>query len=126
MWFLKGTQITFHFGGNMYTQNISTKTIETRIVGVSYENRQSVVAQLQQGEQVLLIRQPENSYDENAVMVTRQNGQQFGYLNRELAAMLATRLDRYGKPLMAYVSSLVGGYSAYSSLGVTIRFQLPE
>jgi single-stranded-DNA-specific exonuclease len=110
----------------MYTMNVSTRFIETRVVGVTFENRQAVVALLTEREQVFLIREPDNAFDFNAVKVQRWDHQQFGYLNRELAKILAPRMDRFGRSVKATVSRLTGGYYADSSLGVLIKFYLPE
>ena len=110
----------------MYTMNVHTHTIETRVVGVSFNNRQAVVALLTEREQVYLIREPGNAFDSNAVMVVRWDHKQFGYLNRELAKILAPRMDRYGRPVKATVSRLTGEYYPGSSLGVLIKFYLPE
>jgi len=94
-------------------------------VGVTYEGRQVVVAQLQVGEKVYLVRDLHNPFDQNAIKVVRRDGQQFGFLNKDLAAVLSTRLDQYGRSLKASVSSLMGGYYADSNLGVVIKFKLP-
>jgi len=110
----------------MHTENITNQTIHTRVVGVSFEKRQSVVACLQLGEKVLLIREPENRFDPNAVKVIRQDGRQFGYLDRYLAAELVVTLDRFGESVLAEVALLTGGHYIGSSLGVVIKFDLPE
>ena len=107
-------------------QTIATRSIQTRVVGVTYEGRQAVVAQLQEGEQVFLVRDPNNTFDHNAIKVVRLNGQQVGFLDRNLAARVSTRLDDYGQPVQAYVSSITGGFYPGSCLGVLIRFELPE
>jgi len=110
----------------MYTQNISTRTIQARVVGTTFNGRQSVVAQLKQGEKVILERDPHNPYDCHAIKVVRQNGQHFGYLDRFLAAKLASQLDHYGRPVKAIVSALSGGYYAGSNLGVMVQFEIPD
>jgi len=110
----------------MNTMNVSTRSIETRVVGVSFNNRQAVVALLTEREQIFLIREPDNAFDSNAVKVVRWDHQQFGYLNRELAKIMAPRMDRYRRSVKATVSRLTGGYYADSSLGVLIKFRLPE
>jgi single-stranded-DNA-specific exonuclease len=107
----------------MYT-NITTQSFETRVVGVTFENRQAVVALLTMWEKVYLVRDPMNPYDPNAIKVVRWDHQQFGYLNRELAKILAPRMDHYGRRVKATVSRLTGGYYADSSLGVL--FHLAE
>jgi single-stranded-DNA-specific exonuclease len=110
----------------MCIQSISTRTIQARIVGTSFNGRQAVVAQLQEREQVFLVRDPNNVFDRNAIKVVRKNGQQVGFLDRYLAARLSARLDNYGQPLQAYISSITGGFYPGSCLGVLIRFELPE
>jgi len=47
-------------------------------------------------------------------------------LNRELAKILAPRMDRYGRPVKATVTTLIGGNNPGSRLGVLIKFYLPE
>jgi HIRAN domain len=46
---------------------------------------------------IQLVREPDNKYDENAIMVLLpdrlQGGKQLGYIRRESAAMLAPKLD---------------------------------
>ncbi|XP_078133618.1 helicase-like transcription factor isoform X2 [Sander vitreus] len=46
-----------------------------------------------QGEMVGLVRQPENLYDRNAVMVANIYGNQVGHIKRELAAAMAHIMD---------------------------------
>lgn len=99
--------------------------VETRVVGVTFGNRQSVIAQLAAGEQLWLKREPENPYDHNAIIVERQNGQEIGHIKRELAAILAPHLDDFGKPLQATVTDILGGYYEDSALGVQIKFHVP-
>jgi len=102
------------------------KPIETKVVGVTYEGRQSIVALLKVGEEVQLIREPENPYDRNSIRVLRKNGQCLGFIGKLLAAELAPKFDNYGKPVEAVVTSITGGYYSNSNLGVTIKFNLPE
>lgn len=103
-----------------------TRTIETKVVGVTFNNRQSVVAQLRLGETLFLRRDPTNPYDRNAIQVVRQNGQQVGFISRLLAASIAPMLDRYGKPVAATVTALTGGTDGAPTRGVRITFATPE
>ena len=100
--------------------------IETRVVGVTFDARQAAVAQLHVGERVWLRREPHNPHDYHAIRVERHTGQQFGYLDRILAAQLAHRFDAHGKPVPAVITSLPGGYAPYAALGVRIRFTVPR
>jgi uncharacterized membrane protein YeaQ/YmgE (transglycosylase-associated protein family) len=59
-------------------------------------------------------------------MVVTSNTQQIGFLDRYLAAMLSKRMDQHGGVLQAVVSGLVGDTCEGWSLGVRIKFELPE
>ena len=105
---------------------LSKHLIETKVKGVVYEGRQEVVAELQVGEEIKLVRDPHNPYDRNAIKVMCKDGQQIGFLPRELAADLASRFDNYGQPVKGNVAAVLGGYYSDSRVGVTIKFRPPE
>ncbi len=46
----------------------------TKVVGVTYENRQDVLASLEPGVELLLRRDSQNEYDANAIAVTLLDG----------------------------------------------------
>lgn len=92
----------------------------TKVVGVTFEDRQEVVATLCEGEKLLLVRERENIYDQNAVRVENQSGQQLGYLNARLAKHFAPLLDR-GEAYNVNVSQVTGGLD--KNYGVNIIIQ---
>lgn len=105
---------------------IHGRVITTRIVGVSFENRQETIAKLHEGDRLWLEREPENRFDSNAIKVLRNNSEQIGFLNRFLAQAIAPYLDALGHPLRAKVLHLTGSsYDGYS-LGAAIQFKLPS
>ncbi|MBC5799076.1 MAG: DEAD/DEAH box helicase [Candidatus Eremiobacteraeota bacterium] len=91
----------------------------TKIVGVSFEGRQNVVAGLLPGNALALVREPDNLHDANAVAV-RFGLLHLGYLRREIAHRLAANLDR-GDRYAASVGSITGGGARH--VGVNIRVQ---
>ena len=103
----------------------SGSRICTRVAGVTFNGRQSVIASLSNGEEILLKREPTNPYDPNAICVEHQNGQQIGYLNRHLAATLAPFFDENRLPVTACVQCLTGSQRPGYSLGVVISFFVP-
>lgn len=79
----------------------------TKIVGVSFEGRQDVVAGLRPGASLELQRRPDNAFDSNAIEV-RYGALQIGFLRREIAAHVAPAMDA-GATYRARIASLTGG-----------------
>ena len=103
-----------------------SRVVRTKVVGVTFENRQEVIARLRMGDRVWLDREPDNPHDGNAIAVCRSNGEMAGYINRHLAACIAPYFDAYGFPVKGRVTALTGsGWGGYS-LGVVIVFKLPK
>lgn len=102
------------------------RVITTRIVGVTFEGRQEVVAKLYEGDRIWLERELDNPFDPNAIQVCRNNTEQIGYLNRFLAQNISPYMDALGHPLKGKVVMLTGSaYDGYT-LGVVIAFKLPH
>lgn len=89
----------------------------TKVVGVTFEGRQDVVAGLVEGATLAFERQPDNPHDPNAIAV-RYGALQLGYLKREIAKHLAPKFDD-GVRYRASVASITGGGTR--SVGVNIR-----
>lgn len=65
----------------------------TKVVGVTFDNRQSLVEQLAAGQPLELYREKDNAHDENAIAVLA-DGAQIGYLKRNIARHLAPNFDQ--------------------------------
>src|ERR1700758_3718467 len=76
------------FLGDPYSSIGGASSFHTKIVGVSFEGRQDVVAGLRVGYDVDLVRQPENPKDANAIAV-RYGALQVGFLRAGIAKHLA-------------------------------------
>jgi len=100
------------------------KDFITKIVGVTFENRQENIKKIRAGETILLIREPNNPYDENAIAVKTRSGLSLGHISRESAFELAPRLDRLGHSLEGKVLAVTGGDKG-RSYGVNISFSIP-
>lgn len=105
---------------------VKGRVITTKVVGVTFEGRQEIVARLQMGDRVWLEQEPENPYDHNAIKVCRSNGEQFGYLSRQLAAWVVPHFRAYGYPVKGRVTLLTGSTWGDYALGVVISFKLPK
>jgi len=96
----------------------------TKVVGVTFANRdgtkrQHVFSRCRRFERLLVAREEDNPVDPNAVWVRRLNGEQLGYLERQLAAEIAPRLRR-GWQYAALIKAIVGGEPSAPTLGVVI------
>lgn len=85
----------------------------TKVVGVTKRNddgssRQQILSTCSAGEALVLDSEPENPYDQNAIKVLRQNGQQLGYLKTELAEQVADEAAS-GFTFTVFVKELTGG-----------------
>ncbi len=98
---------------------------EVRVVGVAYEGRQSVVKNLQPNDAVVLKREPYNPYDCNAIKVIDQEDKQIGYIDRNLAAILAHQLDRLKDDIRGSVVNSNPNSYPIGTLGVIIQFDVP-
>jgi hypothetical protein len=105
---------------------VKGRVITTRVVGVTFEGRQEVVARLQRGDRVWLEMQPTNPYDRNAIKVCHENGEMVGYLSRQLAASIHPYFKAYGFPVRGRVTLLTGGSWDGYTLGCMITFKLPK
>ena len=76
--------------------------LDTDIAGVGHKNanntsRQRIVSESKLGELLILEHEKGNRHDANAIRVLRQNGEQLGYLPREIAYEVMQRWTRNGK-----------------------------
>ncbi len=88
----------------------------TKIVGVTFEGRQDLIAGLQPGQELELVRQPENQFDANAVAV-HFGRLQLGFVRKPIAARIAPNIDA-GERYRAEVRHITGGGTR--SVGVNI------
>jgi len=105
--------------------------VTTRVAGVTFEGRQSVIARLTYGDNLVLVREPDNPHDSNAIKVVwEQTGEQVGYINKNLAKNIAPIIDNYAYTSDDYIEALIerltGREDPELSMGVEINFMLPE
>jgi single-stranded-DNA-specific exonuclease len=91
----------------------------TKVVGVSFEGRQDSAGGLSAADELQLIREPENSYDANAIAV-RYGSLQIGFLRREIAKRLAPNIDA-GDRYVARVASITGGGKRSTGVNIHVR-----
>jgi single-stranded-DNA-specific exonuclease len=94
------------------------ESFHTKLAGVTFEGRQEVVARLAPGTPLRLDRQADNEFDACACALFDPQGDQVGFLNRRLAAVLAPAIDA-GADYEVNVSEVTGGVEG-ASLGVNV------
>lgn len=101
-------------------QNIgNADSFFTKATGVTFDNRQFLIAQLQKGQSIQLQREPDNEHDANAIALLA-DGCQIGYLKRGIAKYLAPNMDD-GAIYEAFVADVTG--SEELNYGVNLFIQ---
>jgi hypothetical protein len=100
--------------------------IITKVVGVTFENRQIIIKQLHIGEMLELVQEPENPYDPNAVKVISRSGEDIGYLNKRLAEEVQWYFDASWLSRYAEILDIIGDSSEGQNIGVVIKIYPPS
>lgn len=98
------------------------------IVGERHDNedgtsRQQELARCQPGEAVSLVREPGNPHDPMAVAIITARGVRVGYLRRDRAVWIGSKIDR-GYDVRAIVERVKGSSLPGSLLGLVIRVNM--
>lgn len=113
------------FYSSEYLKNGSYKNLAeqnkfyTKIAGVTFEQRQERIKDLEIGQELILCREPENPHDANAIAVYAGE-QQLGYLKRTLAQQLAVLMDK-GNRYQALVAQVTGGQEQHYGVNILIE-----
>ena len=80
--------------------------IRTRVAGCQYqENMRERIEQVEEGEILTFYREPENPYDELAILVLNDEGNKIGYVPRKDNTVIANLMDA-GKRIYAKASAV--------------------
>ena len=98
------------------------------ICGERFDNedgtsRQDELRRCSPGELITLMREPDNPHDHMAVAVYSCRGVQVGYLGRERACWIGSKMDR-GYLVAGIVHRVKGAHLAGSALGLVLRLNL--
>ena len=114
---------------------MKTKTLFSKVVGVTFEGRQKILAQMQGFEIIQLRPEPDNKYDGNAIAVwvafppeAQMEPAHIGYIPKELASEIAPHMD--GEFFIGEVDHMIGGFQTRegenASLGCVICVEIPD
>lgn len=80
-------------------------------------NYQHALARATPGDSVMLVRDPGNQFDANAIFAATTSGQKLGYLSRVDAANLASSMSQRH---VAKIHQLTGGMADYPFIGCRV------
>lgn len=100
--------------------------LNTKIRGVTFKNsdgtsRQQIISRLKDTTPINLVRDYGNRHDRNAIKVINDKGEQLGWVAKEIARDLASKMDA-GKQHSASITTLTGG--GVYTMGVKIRIKV--
>jgi len=96
------------------------ETIKTKIKGTTFiKDCQDKLKNLQKGQRLLLIREPENEADKNAIAVYTEDFDKLGFIGKDLAESFAGPMD-LGATYFAEVLEVTGGTENKDFLGCNI------
>lgn len=114
------------------------KQFHTKVRGVTFTNvdgtpRQTIIAKCVVGERLLLVREPDNPHDNQAVKVCRETGELIGYLGEHVAGSaqdfvgVAGQLDggRIASAVIARISLVDDSESPVFAVVIEIIISLP-
>ena len=76
-----------------YDEATNTITLRTESKGLRYEERTPRLDYLSVGDSVQLIREPNNPFNENNIMILSEQGESLGSLSAELCNVIAPLMD---------------------------------
>ena len=104
-----------------YDEVTNTITLRTESKGLRYEERTPRLDYLAVGDPVQLIREPNNPFNENNIMILSEQGESLGSLSAELCNVIAPLVDLgYAAIKSAHVSYIerIRDRSRYAKQGV--------
>lgn len=97
-----------------------------RVAGVTFDNRQQIIARLHLMQAVRLQSDPLNPHDCYAVRVETLAGEQIGFVPKEQSRQISELLNSGEVSAVGWVNELTGGTPEYSNRGVVIGVEISE
>ncbi|WP_260928240.1 HIRAN domain-containing protein [Novosphingobium sp. 9] len=115
--------ICSHMGHEMGWSDFSLPAVGEQHDNEDGTSRQDELARCQPGEMLTLAREPENEHDPMAVAVLSCRGVKVGYLRRDRAVWIGSKIDR-GFDVRAIVERVKGIQLHGSPLGLVMRVNM--
>ncbi|WP_433947007.1 HIRAN domain-containing protein [Paenibacillus sp. SN-8-1] len=72
---------------------VSSKSQRIPVVGINVGSRLKAIQSLNEGDALQLVREPENPFDKNAIMVYTKDGREIGFMAKDWASIFAYKMD---------------------------------
>ena len=87
-------------------------------MGTSFDGRQQLIKNLSIGQALILVREPENEYDPNAIAIYNQSDEHLGYVAKETAAKINNDVKQGN--VVCTVAEITGGTAGKENFGCNI------
>jgi len=89
-----------------------SRSFFTKVAGVTFEGRQRIISRCSKGDELILLRDPNDRFDKGAIRVLRLYGQQLGFVPADVSRCgdpsgLASQMDR-GSEYSCRIANLTG------------------
>lgn len=112
---------------------MNKQVIYSKVNGTTFNGRQDVIAEMVNGQKCVLIPDPQNEYDKNAIGVwccEMENAdwkrELIGYIPKDRAAEIVSKIPTEG--LACVVDEITGGFATYAGekafYGVILRIEI--
>lgn len=99
---------------------VDKQSFMTKIVGVSFDQRQSCISELCEGDLLSVVREKDNAYDPHALALYDKQKRHLGYIRKEIAAVLSPVIDAKDLSYQARVASVSEKDDTHTLQGVNI------
>lgn len=96
--------------------------LKIKVRGVTYNNRQENIKKLHIGDELLLVLEPNNLYDKNAVLVTNNFNEEIGYIPRSDNKIIFDKLLSKQKYIATVYSMPSSNFYETIGVNIIIRF----
>ena len=96
----------------------------TKIVGVTRGNRQELLEELSEYDEIELVREPNNPHDPNAIAVLNPDGEKLGYIRAGLARDLVAYMELYPNSILVGEILEITGDEVGKNYGCNIEISM--
>ncbi len=97
---------------------------KTKIVGVTRDNRQELLEELSEYDEIKFVREPNNPHDPNAIAVLNPDGEKLGYIRAGLAKDLVAYMELYPDSILVGEILEITGDEVGKNYGCNIEITL--